>query len=422
MKTWGVFIAVAGLAAAWAPFQTAKRPVAPLPWTLVVSGDTGGYLSPCGCTSPMTGGIRRRATAIDQLARTSRVVLLDSGNLTDRLGRQSEMKAETMAQALNAMHAAAVALTAQDARLGQGVISSVARLSENRLVSGDLSDGRIDGLLPYAEQGPFLIGSVSPGLGEALRTRTATGDAATRKLTEEADARGKTAVLMLDDSLTSARNLAKRFPTLGVIVYRRAGWPPDTAERVGKVWLVTPGERGKAVVRLTFSNGQLGGYHVTRLGPEFKDEKNVDRLFHDYLKRVEREDLLSLVPKSPSTAFAGSAACAPCHAEADKVWRHSGHAHALATIEKVGQGRDPDCVSCHVTGLAYESGFVSRALSPSLAFVGCESCHGPSKEHALDPKNVRLPKVGKTSCAPCHTSDQSPNFDFLTYWRKIAHK
>ena len=56
-------------------------------------------------------------------------VLIDTGNLTDRTGRQAEMKAETMAQALAKMDAAAIALTAQDARLGKGTLSSIARLS-----------------------------------------------------------------------------------------------------------------------------------------------------------------------------------------------------------------------------------------------------------------------------------------------------
>lgn len=422
MKSWGVLVAVAGLAAAWVPFQTPKKPAPPLPWSLVISGDTGGYLSPCGCTSPMTGGIRRRATAIDQLAKASHVVLIDSGNLTEKQGRQSEMKAETMGQALGAMHATAVALTAQDARLGIGVISSVARLSENRLIASDLSADQVDGLQPFAEQGPFLIGSVSPGLGDALRTRSTPLDTAVEKLTQEGKARGKTPVLMLDDSLSAARETAKKFPSLGVIVYRRAGWPPDTAEKEGKVWLVTPGERGKAIVKLTLANGRLAGYRATKLGPEFADQKEVDRLFKQYLRRVEREDLLASVPRSPSDPYAGSASCAPCHSAADKAWHASGHSHALTTLEKVGQSRDPDCVSCHVTGLDYESGFRSRLATPDFAFVGCESCHGPAKAHVLDPKNIRLPKIGKETCIPCHTSDQSPHFSFLTYWQKIAHK
>lgn len=421
MKFWGVFVAVGGVVAAWAPFQASKQVPPPAPWALVVSGDTSGYLSPCGCTSPMTGGIRRRATALSQLAKSYRPVLIDTGNFTEKLGRQSEMKAETMSQALGAMNATAVALTAQDANLGPGMLSSMSRLSNYRLTSTDLP-GAAEGVQRFGEGGPFVIGSASPGLGEALHVRGESPEKAAEALAEEARMQSKISVLMLDDSLSAAQALAKRVPSLGVIVYRRVGWPPDTVEKEGKVLLVTPGERGKAIVRLSVSHGELGGYHVTRLGPEFSNDSTVDRMFQAYLKRVTREDLLGKLPKSPSDPYAGSSACAKCHTGAEKTWMASAHAHALTTLDRVGQGRDPDCVSCHVTALPFESGFRSRVETPDFAFVGCESCHGPGKAHSVDPKTVILPKIGKASCMPCHTSDQSPHFDFLTYWRKIAHK
>jgi hypothetical protein len=110
-----------------------------------------------------------------------------------------------------------------------------------------------------------------------------------------------------------------------------------------------------------------------------------------------------------------------CHAEAYKAWHNSAHANALADLEREGHARDPDCLSCHVTGLASTVGFTTRALTPKLANVTCESCHGPAKSHTLSPKLFHLPTVGRESCVGCHSVDNSPNFDFDRFWPKVQH-
>ncbi|MBC8065424.1 MAG: cytochrome c family protein, partial [Chlorobia bacterium] len=114
--------------------------------------------------------------------------------------------------------------------------------------------------------------------------------------------------------------------------------------------------------------------------------------------------------------------CGKCHTESEKVWKKSKHAVALKTLEREGHDRDPDCVECHVVGLASIYGFTSRKATPGLTDVGCESCHGPGAKHSLTPKEVPMGKVGQESCMPCHKSENSPHFDFAKYWAKIAHK
>lgn len=370
----------------------------------------------------MTGGIRRRATAIHQIGEESHVVLLDTGNFTSTSGRQSEMKAETMAESLAKLNATAIGFTAQDARLGIGTISAMARLSEGRLLSTDFSTAPVEGLEAVIERGPFAIGSVSPSLGGVLSRPSRTPEEAVAYLVATAKSDGKLPVLLLDAPRDVAASLAAKFPALAAIVYRRAGWPPDSGEKVGNVWLLTPGERGKAIVRLSYTEeGGLDGYASTKLGPEFSDDPEVARLYRTYLARVDSANLLDRIPRAPSDPFSGSASCAKCHANADKVWKHSAHSHALTTLEKDGHGRDPDCVGCHVTALDREGGFVSRLKSRAFAAVGCESCHGPAGKHAAAPKKFPLPRVGKKPCFSCHTTEQSPHFDFLTYWKKIAH-
>jgi hypothetical protein len=39
----------------------------------------------------------------------------------------------------------------------------------------------------------------------------------------------------------------------------------------------------------------------------------------------------------------------------------------------------------------------------------------------MNPAKNKLPKVGAASCAPCHTVENSPTFDFEEYWEQIKH-
>ena len=60
-----------------------------------------------------------------------------------------------------------------------------------------------------------------------------------------------------------------------------------------------------------------------------------------------------------------------------------------------------------------------------------KNCHGPGSRHieqleadADDPgETVRLTleQAQKGVCENCHDSDNSPNFEFEEYWKKVEH-
>src|SRR4051812_45742211 len=61
-------------AGAWRVRTTRVRPGA-----LVISGDTAGWITPCGCTSNQSGGLLRRGTFVTDLRRQMETILVDVG-------------------------------------------------------------------------------------------------------------------------------------------------------------------------------------------------------------------------------------------------------------------------------------------------------------------------------------------------------
>lgn len=412
----------AGVGAIWAVALGWSGSEPDRPLVVLVGGDTDGYLSPCGCVKPMSGGIRRRASAIGELAPTERALIVDNGALIAGIGRQDEIKAETMAESLRALGVDAVNLGPQEAAVGAGLVLSIHRLSGNKFVATAMEPSETNPVPRWIEADGALVGGVPAipaSVAIPLGERAIPLDRAIDDLVQEASIAGLHPVLLLQGDRLLAERIASDHPGLRLIVYRSTGKPPEEPVRVGQTLLITPGDKGKQIVRAEL--GAQDAYAVVDLGPQFSDDPSVSRIYAAYQRRVADERLLDRLPRSPSDPFIGSRACGSCHAEAYAVWEKSEHASALKTLEDDGHDRDPDCTGCHVVGLDREGGFTSRSRTPELADVGCESCHGPGRKHALDPQNNPMVRLGPGSCGSCHNADHSPTFDWETYWAKIAH-
>lgn len=391
------------------------------PTVLLIGGSTDGYLSPCGCTKPMSGGIRRRVKAILSLSKSNNAVVIENGGLVSGTGRQDEMKAETIAESLKAAGVDAINLTSTEAALGTSMVSSLQRLSGNAFITGSARP-EDDSIPATKRSGPFLIGAATPKaleLSVVLSGKDVAPDRVAKSLIEEAESLNLTPILMLDGPVDLAKQLATDNPKLALIVYRSTGDPPGRPEQVGSTFLVTPGEHGKHVIRMIFDK-KLGDYSIIRLGPDVDDDETAGRAYDRYLGRVTREQLLERTPRLSGEKFAGTKTCGSCHSEAYAVWQKSEHSHALKTLEDVKHDRDPDCTGCHVVGLEFDTGFQDRLKTPDLANVGCESCHGAGLVHAENP-SVKMGKVGEASCLTCHKKEHSPTFDFEAYWKKVIH-
>ncbi len=400
MKRWLPTLAL--LPFAWGVWAGVAEPQI----VLFVTGDTFGELSPCGCTKPMSGGMRRRFTAIDLQKGSGRYLVLDNGAWVAGRGRQDELKAETLAEAYGRLPEGAVSLTRSEADLGPGVVGSLQRLTRGIFVSADPG---VYGIPTSRELAPFRVVTFDPdhpasvaSLHDAL-TNSAAG------------------VILTSAGLERAIELARSIPEAKLVVYRSQSLALTEPKRVGHAWLVSPGDHGKELVRLTWRDGEFRTYQVTKLGPEFGDQAAAQRSFATYVSRVKAEKLLEKVPRTSRQAFIGSAACRSCHSATYHHWLTTGHARALKSLEEQKQDRDPDCTRCHVVGLESIKGFKDRTRTPDLANVGCESCHGSGAAHAMKPVQNRLAKVTAQACQTCHEAAHSPGFDFSAFWAKIRH-
>jgi hypothetical protein len=407
---------------------------------VVASGELNGHLTPCGCSKPMLGGLPRRASYLTAMPGTVAAVRLENGDLTEALGRQDELKAETAVEMLDRMKYDAINLGEKDFRLGTPYLQALGARFKGTLLCANARDDKgaplfkEETLLTRQIAGRTVrvavIGLISEQYGDTIHTLSPdvtieSPEAALKRLMPPLLAQSDVRILLYHGPKTEAEALAQQFTMFQLVVCAHEGDVPSAMQPIGACGLVSGGEDGKrlAAVRLQQDQGWRAASTVVTLTPDYADNRDTIEIKKAYLQRVTAESLLDKTPRVPiagGAAYAGTQACAACHAAADAVWRLSGHAHALRTLAQEGEEKDPECVRCHVVGLERQTGFASHEKTPGLENVGCESCHGPASKHVADPKS-RLDKASSASCDMCHVVQHSPHFDFKTYWSKIKH-
>lgn len=463
-----------------AAYGAAKKPFDPIAengkifegWTkpkvtLVFTGDQHGYFEPCGCAGPgrQKGGMSRRHTFLKQLADDGwNPVPIDLGGLSRRYGTQAEIKFSTMVDALQAMNYQAVGIAGDDLRFPADFLLSTASdekfISANVIVLGNESRFRI------IEVGGTKIGvtSVLAGkprddLAESIDPGITIEDpveALTNVVPQLKEAGCDQLVLLAYGPRATAEALAKQFPEFNYVLFSSTAEPPLKADTVEgtKSTLIQIGEKGMFAVAIGLYEDGSAKYQRVPLDSRFAESPDMHNLmvgYQDQLKTLGWDELgitASLHPRAsgeddPNAKFVGADACGKCHTQAFSVWKGTKHAHATETLVQANPPRqfDPECISCHATGwdpehfTPFVGGFASIAETPLLAGNSCENCHGPggghvAAEEARDPKQraemrtlmrLNLAIAEQTTCRQCHDIDNSPDFDFKTYWDKVKH-
>ncbi len=162
---------------------------------------------------------------------------------------------------------------------------------------------------------------------------------------------------------------------------------------------------------------------VTAMDDKVADDEEMLNKVKDFKKRLVefKEVKRAAYPRtygSDKENFLGDRSCKSCHQDTWTVYAKSGHMRAYTTLRNKGQHFEPDCLVCHTTGYQYKNGYADESPFNRLINVQCEACHGYGTKHARDGKWAAQ---AKDSCITCHDKENSPNFDYATYWAKIKH-
>lgn len=117
--------------------------------------------------------------------------------------------------------------------------------------------------------------------------------------------------------------------------------------------------------------------------------------------------------------YLGESNCRRCHESEYQTLLAHPHARAFATLTKNQRDESPECIRCHVLAYGQAGGFVSKASTPELENVQCESCHGMGTKH--EAMTAGQATVGPEVCTTCHVPERSPNFNYDEYLKKIVH-
>lgn len=274
------------------------------------------------------------------------------------------------------------------------------------------------------------------------------------RLVPEVKSKADVVVVLAHLTVAAARDLARRVQEIDVLIlgHHVAAAPPvqlrgdsqppavevaPTAfvDSLGPV-RVASGERGQYLAKtriiLDPSSRRILAYGGAATGLTLRDFPDRGDLaaallkLHETVnaerKRVELIEDLKLAERRLVTGqdhFLGDLKCARCHFDIYKGWQSTQHAGAWETLVEKKRDADPECVSCHVTGLELPGGYKGVGAVQDMRNVQCESCHGMGTFH--DFAGLSDSEAGEPTCIRCHTAENSPEFDFRTYWPRIEH-
>jgi len=426
---------------------------------ILFTGMVSGFVEPCGCPKNPAGGIPRRAGYLglldDEYPRAKRI-LVDTGEFASDFNEPGRIKTSTYLDALEDMTYDVVGVGERELAGGLGAYHQMFDGRKLSITSATYTERGSSDLLAK----PYVIDQVKLPDGSTIRVGfislhahnsafVASGEGLTpvvsrdpveqaRRYVPELASQSDVVVLLAAMGLADLRRVAEAVP--GRIDLALGGWgdrlSPAGFDQVGGIPTFYAGDEGKRFgeVRVYFKDGKISDMkpylvHLTQRYPAVKKyQKIVDRML------IQVNEYMKNLPGAVAQAMAGDAAakpggqirylmaesCGRCHAEIYEKWKQTDHSHAMETLRKANQDYNSECVKCHSTGFRVPGGFVNMTLSPELANVQCEACHGSGEEHVKSPGEP-YGSVPPRACYSCHTKENSPDFSFFKYWSTIKH-
>jgi len=417
---------------------------------LVLTGQTYGYLSPCGCSQPQKGGLERRANFIDGLkAKGWPVVGLDLGDVAPPKGvhKQNLLKYKTTMLALREMGYAAVGLGEYDFSsqlfellaeytlnnpnkppivLGANLVG-VQRGPDGKPVKvfnrdeyfpgGPNARPMVEGVEVFGGKGfpaVGVVGVIGPeAVGKIEKQDAQFGFLANPQFLPAAietldkhPLKPILRVLMYVGKLDQAKVAAQANPGFGVVLCQSDDPEPPhlpTLVNNGKTMILQVGHKGQNVgalgifkkpgggYELKYQLVQLGEEYLTPAGADAEKNHKVLQLLEEYTSEVKARDLLADHRTKPIP--------------------HSAQIlHPTADLKFVGSAA---CTQCHPAEAAHYAttnhshafaALVGAKRPGNRQFDGeCIVCHTVGFEYATGYENEqKTPALKNVGCESCH--------------------
>jgi len=361
---------------------------------ILYTGNTKSHLEPCGCYHEQSGGLPRRAYAIEQIRQCGfPTLIVDAGNIFDGQEKIDAQRCQTNMKALVEMDYSAVALSHTDFTYDDNYL-----IQQKELATFPF--------LPSSEmQKDFTETYVTKQAGQHTIAFVA-GNVPKQAVSEA-------------DVIVSLGN-PKELEHIDVVIL------PDeigAMKTVTNTLYVDSKSEGKTLGLLALwidASGNLTDHYAAHIAltGEVGESKIIRQMLNDFYRSTAEEDVTQRVPlfvnqelEKQNNDYISATTCKGCHEQEYHQWSATRHAFAYQTLLKKERYFDPSCVSCHTTGYGYTTGFQIGDQDSTLKGVQCETCHGPGKQHAGNPKKTNIRSGKDTSlCLQCHDTKHSPGF------------
>ena len=403
-------------------------------WRLIYSSNFQGELKPCGCSvQGNLGGVLRRATILAEYRnRNIPMVLLSAGDLLGATDEQGILKSNYMLQAIKLLGYDAIMPGEMD------LAHSPQLLAKYKLpwILSNANTNKIYKLYRVRkltnQQRVIILALLDPDLVSSKHKQLLKNPLASlkRALKKSNAASNDIIILLVHGSAKFVNELGaatKEMQLVDIIVRGHLTEPVKKPLESVSPLILTAGHRGQRIGLAQFglaAKPKMLSNSIIPLPSSIKDDPTLTKIYARYDQAIRRWYLARTknmkLKKVTNRSFAGSNECGSCHLKEFAIWNKSKHANALTSLKNVNKQFDPECLACHTTGMNQKGGFISINLTPKLANVQCETCHGPGRQHARYPKSHRL-KNGFAACPQCHTKENSPAFNLISYWKKVVH-
>ena len=437
--------------------------------TLVYTGETTGYLENCGCKTNQSGGVARRATALQRIReRDPEALVLDAGDAFLRPKSQTQLdflssQEQTLyLKTLDFMRYHAVAVGATELMFGLEHFREHTRgMSTPYLAANIRAGGKpiAPASIRLAARGmkAAVIGVFEPPRGQdatPLFEESTLGlqiEDPVETLCRETPALARQADLVIAmGRLTpfTIRRIAESCPEVDVILSSEFQ-APARVEGHSEAELHKEDQEGflgRTLVLYThLTSYGLGSVklgldregHIASaafddlwLDDKVPDHPQIRAVLNQFYDRIGRaaaaqESVPPMFADDPvrlTGRYVGGSVCAGCHESEHQQWMTTEHASAFKTLLDRHRHFQPRCVSCHVVGYGAPHGYRLGAPEQTLANVQCEVCHGPGGEHVQAPSRANIQRqVPEKICLECHNPEHSDHFVYAERLPKVRH-